>query len=112
VHHVRIVFVISYLSISALASLELTVMQKEIAPNGCVAAEHKVRRQRTHFTSQQLQDLETLFARNRYPDMATREEIAMWTNLSEPRIRVCALASSFVDEWLVMSHMVDWRAVL
>ena len=46
------------------------------------------RRQRTHFTSQQLQELEALFQRNRYPDMSTREDIAMWTSLTEPRIRV------------------------
>jgi hypothetical protein len=46
------------------------------------------RRQRTHFTSQQLQELEALFTRNRYPDMGTREEISMWTNIAEPRVRV------------------------
>ena len=46
------------------------------------------RRQRTHFTSQQLQQLESTFQRNRYPDMATREEISAWTNLTEARVRV------------------------
>ncbi|KGL72734.1 Pituitary homeobox 1 [Tinamus guttatus] len=37
---------------------------------------------------QQLQELEATFQRNRYPDMSMREEIAVWTNLTEPRVRV------------------------
>ncbi|KAM7543052.1 hypothetical protein Aperf_G00000019404 [Anoplocephala perfoliata] len=46
------------------------------------------RRQRTHFTSQQLHELETTFLRNRYPDMNMREELAAWTDLTEGRVRV------------------------
>lgn len=46
------------------------------------------RRKRTHFTSNQLQELESGFSRNRYPDMNAREEIANWTNLTEARVRV------------------------
>ncbi len=62
------------------------------------------RRQRTHFTSAQLQELEALFARNRYPDMSTREEISMWTNLSEPRIRV---SRSSVVFWCCLSWQLS-----
>lgn len=54
-------------------------------------ANKRQRRQRTHFTPKQLQDLETMFTRNRYPDMTSREEIAAWTNLNEARVRVSTI---------------------
>ncbi|VDL62010.1 unnamed protein product [Hymenolepis diminuta] len=53
-----------------------------------VNANKRSRRQRTHFTSQQLHELESTFMRNRYPDMNMREELAAWTDLTEGRVRV------------------------
>jgi len=47
------------------------------------------RRQRSHFTSVQLRQLETAFQHGeRYPDAITRQRIAAWTDLSEVRVRV------------------------
>jgi paired-like homeodomain transcription factor 2 len=62
------------------------VTQEDIDPKQTAAS--RQRRQRTHFTSQQLQELEATFQRNRYPDMTMREEIASWISLNEIRVRV------------------------
>lgn len=54
----------------------------------CSGIDHRIRRKRTHFTVTQLQKLEQCFLRNRYPDMAMREDIAQWCALTESRVRI------------------------
>ncbi|CAK5088106.1 unnamed protein product [Meloidogyne enterolobii] len=48
----------------------------------------KQRRQRTHFSTHQLNELESLFARNKYPDVSNRGSIARAIGLAEQCIRV------------------------
>lgn len=77
--------------ITSLTSLPNVDMHSDerMRDNYVIGGVRRQRRKRSHFTSTQLRQLESVFQTGeRYPDSVSRQQIADWTGLNELRVRV------------------------
>ena len=61
------------------------------------AIKSRRRRPRASYTPQQVEVLETAFAKDRYPDVFERDALAEAVNISEVRVKVSSIRQSIVN---------------